>query len=96
MLENHCDIPASSAKPGRGHSIKVFAVNDDLTVGGTFKQVYTSYKCGLACAGHTDDTVDIPVLNGEGNVPERVHLSCSGVKGLADIFKFYHEHFPPR
>ena len=59
---------------------------DYLAARGSFEKIYASHERAFAGAGHTDYAVDIAVVYGKGDVLECVHLSCSGVKGLAYVF----------
>ena len=86
VLEYHRYVASCRAKLRRAHCVEPLAVYDYLAARRLFEQVYASHERALSRAGHADYSVYVPVLNGEADVLERVHLSRSGIKGLAYVF----------
>ena len=72
-LEDHGDVPAGGPELGGGHGIQPLTVYDDLALGGALQQVDAAHQRAFACAGHTDDAVDVAVLDGEGHILQSVH-----------------------
>ena len=96
VLEDHGDAPAGLTQLGGGHGVQPLAVHHDLAACGPLQQVDAPHQRALARAGHADDAVDVPILNGKGDVLERVYPSGgAGIKRLADVFQFDHGRLPP-
>ena len=72
-----------------------WAVHDDLTARRRLQQVDAAHQRALARAGHTDNAVDVSILNGQGHILQCVHASVgTGVVCLAYVFQFYHDGVP--
>ena len=95
VLEDHSDVPASGAQLDGGHGVQPLAVHDDLALCGALQQVDAAHQRALARAGHTDNAVDVSILNGQGHILQCVHASVgTGVVCLAYVFQFYHDGVP--
>ena len=72
-LEDHRDPAAHSPQLLLVHRPKVFAVNQHRTLTGSFQQVDAAHQRALACTGHANDAINVPVVNGQVHVLECIH-----------------------
>ena len=84
-LEDHGDLPPGRPQLGRSHGVQPLAVHHHLARRGSFQQIDTPHQRALTGTAHADDAVDVPVLNGQGDVLQRIYPSRIGVKGLTDV-----------
>ena len=95
-LEDHGDLSPRRPQLGGGHGVQPLAVDDDLTAGRLLQQVDAPHQRTFSGAGHTDDAVNVAVLDGEGDVLESVYpTGCTGIKCFADMLEFDHGRLPP-
>ena len=76
VLEDHGDVVAGGPELGGCHGVQPLTVHDDLAGGGALQQVDAAHQGAFARAGHTDDAVDVAVLDGEGHVLQGVHSAA--------------------
>ena len=76
LLKDHRHAAAGLAKLLLAHGQNVFAVDEDLPVGGGIQPVEAADQRALARAAHADDAVDIALVNGQADVAQGVNLAA--------------------
>ena len=84
-LEDHRHTAADGAQLLLAHRTQVAAIQQDHAVRGALQHVDAAHQRGLARAGHTDDAINIAVVDGQVDVAQRIHLAVSGHKALGEI-----------
>ena len=89
-LEYHGDISANLSKLRLGKGPKVAAVDENAALGGAFQHIDTSHKGAFARAAHTDNAINIPISNCDGDIFECFYGIACPCECLRKIFNFYH------
>ena len=76
LLEDHRHAAAGLAQLLLVHGQDVFAVDEDLPVGGGVQPVEAADQRALARSAHADDAVDIAFVDGQADVAQRVYLAA--------------------
>ena len=89
-LENHRNLPADLSKLGHRQRSDILPVDQHLALRGPLQHINAADQRTLARPAHTDDSVNISVLNGQVHAFERFHRAVSRLKLLGQISNLYH------
>ena len=93
-LENHGDIPARIAQFARGKIVHDHTVDNDLTLCWALQKVDATDERAFPGTAHSDNSVNIPVVDTQIDVLERLHRILGSLKCLIEVFDFNHVFLP--
>ena len=84
-LEDHGDLPAGQPQLPFREGRHLLPVHDDGARGGPLQQVHAPHQGALACSGEADDPEDLPLLNVQIDILQRVDSVFPGAEGLVQV-----------
>ena len=88
MLEDHGDLLPELPELLGGQRRKILPVDHDVALGRPFKEVDAAHQRGFARAGHADNPVDLPLIDGQVDVAQRLHRLRLSPECLGQVFQF--------
>ena len=82
MLENHCDVAPLLPQFFLGQRSQISTTDDDLTARRPLQIIQAPHQSTFPGTGHSDNSVDVSLLNVERDIPQRFHTVSLLLEGL--------------
>ena len=93
VLEDHADLAARLGQISLGQGHQILAIDDDLTVGGTLKQVDATNEGTLAGTRGADHAEDLALWHMQAHVTQGVHGVSALTVDFVETVQLDHEFF---
>ena len=94
VLEDHRDLTTRLSQTLLRKRHHIHAVYQNRALRRTLEQVDAAHQRTFSGAGHADDSVNVPVFNGDVNIIQCCDFSLTCGESLRQMLQFYHSLSP--